>query len=142
MRLLESNNSLERAADMNNLSIVDVPPDGDCLYHAVSEQLLLAGIQCGNYDIELGGKYLRESLLEYLTAENEFYHQHYWDFFKDGQFDQYLHRLQHGEWADNFAIAATANMLNIRINILEKRGEWIVIDPDTRISNNPQNLEQ
>merc|ERR1712198_272010 len=39
-------------------------------------------------------------------------------------YNSYIYRIAQGEWADDFSITATANMLNIRIIIINDRG-WV-----------------
>ena len=113
-------NDLEFHAKNNQFQIVDVKKDGNCFFHAVS-------LQWGR----LRGSVLREYLSFFFmyTEDQKIYRQQYEDFFNE-DFDIYIEKLKKGEWPNEFTIRATADMLDININILNDSGIWTVIKPD------------
>ena len=131
----------------HSLSIVDVPADGNCFFHAVSKNLAVAGIQA------VTGPEIRSMLVDHFNTEPS---ENYSDFIvSDGresgrrrtrtaskpcttvslpnQWKLYISDLQKGAWADNVAVQGVADMLNINIRILN------TITPDWAHQITPQN---
>ena len=121
---------LQPIAQQNNLNIVDVRGDGSCFFYALYRQLVLAGLQCPNLTVETGGIYIRHLLLEYLMKdEQEVYRTRYNDIYPKKSFDAYLQKFMNTrEWAEEFHIQATAEMLKITIIILKEDGNIIPIN--------------
>ena len=117
--------ALKVQAELNNLRVVDVAPDGDCFFHSVRLQLSALGVQ--KY---LTGADIRRDLVYFLL--NDVNRNLYADRYKESygrSFKTYLQKVINGAWANHFTIAATATMLQITIRILNQRGQWTVIDP-------------
>ena len=113
-------NELKYHARNNNLQIFDVPGDGDCFFHAVSRQLSSSQVP---WTLFSGPELRRRLIYFFLTGDTSTYRQQYEDFYNI-PFYIYLQRLIDKDWANEFTIRATANMLNITINILAQNGYW------------------
>ena len=129
---------LEIVATKNNLRIVDVKGDGNCFFHSIARQISLSGIQCRNYTINGDGPYIRKMLIEYLSNNGgTIYAPIYTEIFgSQEEFMDYLEKLKKGDWPGEFAIQATAEMLEIQINILKDAGNWYKINaecPENRV---------
>ena len=118
--------NLEEKAKVNQLRIVDVSADGNCFFSAVSHMLRY------NYDFIISGQKIRQDLVQHISNKEE-YGQRFTRVFSNDSFKTYLEKLKGLEWADDFAITATAEMLGIRIKILKDAGNWIVINDDRRL---------
>uniref|UniRef100_A0A8C4Q2W2 ubiquitinyl hydrolase 1 n=1 Tax=Eptatretus burgeri TaxID=7764 RepID=A0A8C4Q2W2_EPTBU len=117
---------LRSLARSRHLDIVNVPSVGNCFFffHAVSVSLQDAGVQ------STSGSEIRNQLVQFL--ENYGTSQTFASFIPaitDGQtpsqqespsrrFARYVAGLRSGEWADNVAVQAVAEMLNINIQVL------------------------
>ena len=77
----------------------------------------------------LSGPQIREQLISFLLLDDsKSYGDQYVELF--GQpFSKCINDLRCGCWADHFQIKATADMLNLNINILTDAGNWHVIKP-------------
>ena len=111
--------SLEEYAFQHHLKVIDVAADGDCFYHAVSRQIMPAGEE----SVLLTGPHIRRRLAYFLQLDDDArsYERRYTDTFKTS-YAIYLQLLIKGDWADEFAVRATADMLNLTIHILNNRG--------------------
>ena len=127
---------LSQLAKRRNLKIKDVPGDGNCFFHAVSVSLPAIGVQA------LTGPQIRASLIDYLEATD--FKADYSGFLQlpssdclspscnalsqqqHQEFQQYISALRNGEWADNVAIQAVCDMLNINIEVINTiTSDWM-----------------
>ena len=91
-----------------------MPADGNCFFHAVAFA----------YGNDITGPRLRQILVDYMRKSDDT--QNYGDFIQNSQnvvsgdvrFSKYLENLDRGAWAENIAVQATADMLNLQIRIL------------------------
>lgn len=126
---------LRHLANRRKLTIKDVPGDGDCFFHAVSVSLPAAGVQA------LTGPEIRTRLVEYLEATE--FKAYYSGFLQlthipqlsptrnrlsqqqRREFQVYVDDLRNGEWADNLAVQAVSDMLDINIKVINTiTPEW------------------
>ena len=122
-------------ARRNGFGVYNVPGDGNCFFHAVSTSLSSAGVQ------PVGGLELRERLVNHLQTTND--KNEYMGFLQapanfeallpasptkqqSQLYESYITALINGEWADNLAIQALADMLNINIRVINTISpDWI-----------------
>ena len=100
-------------ARRNRFGFHNVPGDGNCFFHAVSASLSSAGVQ------PVGGLELRERLIHHLQTTND--KNEYMGFLQapaNPLYESYIRALINGEWADNLAVQALADMLNINICVI------------------------
>ena len=95
------------------------PKDGNCLFHAISDQLIRLGMA------PQSPAALRSSMVEYLrnnpTTPDAY---HFRDFVNHGAWEMYLRRMaMDGEWGDWIALWGLINMLNIPVAIVSSLGE-------------------
>lgn len=126
---------LRHLANRQKLNIKNVPSDGDCFFHAVSVSLPAAGVQA------LTGPEIRTRLVEYLEAtELKAYYSAFLQLTNSPQlsptcntlsqqqlreFREYVDALRNGEWADNLAVQAVSDMLDINIEVINTiTPEW------------------
>ncbi|KAI8512099.1 hypothetical protein Bbelb_111990 [Branchiostoma belcheri] len=145
---------LKMLARRRNLQIVDVPGDGDCFFHAVSVSLPAAGVQA------IPGPEIRAQLIQYLQTTEA--REHYSGFQSHDtsqtgttigntpeeeqhqQYQSYIDGLKNGEWADNVAVQAVAEMLNINITVINTTTpDWpINVHPRRQTSHNTITIGQ
>ena len=113
---------LEQEATIIQLKIFDVKADGNCFYHSVSHMLWY------NYKDKETGPKIRERLVEYIISNYQKYKDRFESVYIRDSFENYLLQLSNLEWADHFAITATAEMLDITIKILKDEGNWLIIN--------------
>ena len=122
-------------ARRNGFGVHNVPGDGNCFFHAVSASLSSAGVQ------PVGGLELRERLIHHLQTTND--KNEYMGFLQapanfqallpasptkqqSQLYESYIRALINGEWADNLAVQALADMLNINICVINTISpDWI-----------------
>lgn len=85
----------------------DVPADGNCFFHAISDQLKQKGVSISHADIRAGAvNYIRNHMYEYQS-------------YILGDINQWLDaNSTAGTWADEHMIMATARAYNINIHIM------------------------
>lgn len=115
---------LRKAASDKGLKISDNDGEGNCLFHALSEQLKIVGDKDISYDK------LREALVQYLTDNSELDDgTDLFNFFEQsshfGTWNEYLtYMAKDGSWGDAIVIAAAANRYKIPIKVITvQRGE-------------------
>ena len=96
------------------------------VFHAVSRQILSAAEE----SVLLTGPHIRRRLIYFLHLDDDAlgYEERYTKTFETS-YAIYLQLLIKGDWAAEFAIRATADMLNLTIHILNDRGNWTHIIP-------------
>ena len=114
-------------ARRNGFGVHNVPGDGNCFFHAVSASLSSAGVQ------PVGGLELRERLIHHLQTTND--KNEYMGVLQapanfqallpasptkqqSQLYESYIRALINGEWADNLAVQALADMLRINICVI------------------------
>ncbi|TNN62775.1 putative ubiquitin thioesterase L96 [Liparis tanakae] len=110
---------LQRLARSRHLNIVNVPGDGNCFFHAVSASLRAAGVQ------STSGAELRMQLVSFLEDSTPGTYAGFMPrsprAITSGQespgrtMSRYVSALRAGEWADDIAVQAIAEMLNIQV---------------------------
>ena len=123
-------------AKRRNLKTQDVPGDGNCFFHAVSESLITARVQ------QISGSKIRAKLIDYL--ENTDSQEYYFGFLEipnnqavlpinvsvaeqqKQQFEYHVDGLRNNEWADNLAVQTVADMLSINTEVINTiTPEWV-----------------
>jgi hypothetical protein len=105
----------------NNFLVHDVPGDGNCFFHAVIDQLTRIGQLNG-----ANAATLRQRAIDHMLTHWE----HYAPFCAGA--DAYIDQMvQDGEWSDHPIIQATAELLNINIDIHHDNGEHSNIGVDS-----------
>ncbi|XP_019643352.1 PREDICTED: uncharacterized protein LOC109484505 isoform X1 [Branchiostoma belcheri] len=92
----------------------DVPRDGNCLFHAVSDQLVRTGSQSTSHS------QLRQDVVSYLR-QHPYNGQgdHLCKFVPDKDWEDYLQEMsQNGVWGDHIVLQAFASMLDRDIRIV------------------------
>ncbi|VDM51822.1 unnamed protein product [Angiostrongylus costaricensis] len=85
--------AIQKILDERGLELVDIPPDGDCLYNAVADQLRRIkgyGQATGKDMRRRAAKYMREhkhNFIPFLTSEDD-------DLLADFEFDKYCHGVE------------------------------------------------
>jgi len=145
--------SMTNVATRHGYSVINVPSDGSCFFHAVSKTLSTAGLQ------QISAGQIRSNLVEYFEAAGENLYSPFVinpsavpqpdlnDVGAAQEVDmliatipdpmerlhqdwlRYIDRLQSGEWADHVTIQGTTDMFNIEIHILCDRGNWTKVTP-------------
>ena len=106
------------------------PKDGNCLFHAMSDQLTRVG------KAPQTASQLRSSLVSYLrsspTTPDGIYYR---EFINHGGWDAYLRRMSmDGEWGDWIVLLGLTSMLNIPVALASSLGEagLKIINPTAR----------
>ena len=108
--------------------------DGNCMFMAISHQLLTHGIEINHENI-------RRQLVDYLRhnpvlrSEEGIINLSDFVYGYNGNLNEYLnHMEQSGTWGDNLVLIAAANVFNARINIVSSLSDAVnvVIEPTTR----------
>ena len=95
-----------------------VPMDGNCFFHAVSDQLQRVSGQ------KYTAKELRKQCVDYLTQNSELEDGMKLEEFVTESFKSYLEKMEKdGSWADWLMIFAAVNLLNRPISIISSIGE-------------------
>ena len=106
------------------------PKDGNCLFHAMSDQLTRVG------KAPQTASQLRSDLVSYLRSNPTTPDGiHYREFINHGGWDSYLRRMSmDGEWGDWIALWGLTNMLNITVALVSSLGEagLRIINPNAR----------
>lgn len=95
----------------NNLKIKDIPPDGNCLYHAIADQLSLSN-ELPHHNI----KQLRSIAANHMRANES----EYAPFVDDISFDEYCNKVESdvlAEWGGELEIRALSESLGVCIHI-------------------------
>lgn len=114
--------SSEQLALLNpeGFSIVEVPSDGNCLFHAVADQLNKIGRPA------VSAAQLRERAINHMLQ-----HWHHYSAFCGDNGDSYIaEMIENGAWADHPIIQATAEMLRVNITIHRTDGAETSIAAD------------
>ncbi|XP_052287021.1 uncharacterized protein LOC127882430 [Dreissena polymorpha] len=123
---------LMHEARKQGLVVNDVPPDGNCMFTAVCDQL-----QTYN-DLEYTARTLRETAVFWLQ-ENPYCsddsNTHFQAFMTEN-WDSYLQRMiKEGEWGDHVILRAVANITGRKIKILSVNGKtssWTSVEPSSK----------
>lgn len=105
------------------------PKDGNCLFHAMSDQLTRVG------RLPQTPSKLRSDLVRYLKSNSTTPDGvHFREFINHGGWDTYLRRMSRdGEWGDWIALWGLVNMLNLPVALVSSLGEGglQIINPAT-----------
>uniref|UniRef100_A0A8W8KE68 OTU domain-containing protein n=1 Tax=Magallana gigas TaxID=29159 RepID=A0A8W8KE68_MAGGI len=110
--------SLKKFADDNNFEIHDVMADGNCLFRAIADQLVINGI-FGNSPTSL-----RENTIKYLR-QNPYQEDgsHTDSFLLNENWEQYLMRMESpSEWCDHIVLKAAVDALALRTIVFNVYG--------------------
>ncbi|GMT32316.1 hypothetical protein PFISCL1PPCAC_23613, partial [Pristionchus fissidentatus] len=101
------------------LSLVDIPPDGDCLFHAVAHQLTIGGKECLGADLRRrAAAFIRshkDDFLPFLSTEDG-------DILDEFQFEEYCVKVEKeacsgGQWGGEPELRALAETLQRKIEV-------------------------
>ncbi|XP_061196355.1 uncharacterized protein LOC133204618 [Saccostrea echinata] len=105
--------SLRKFAADNDFQAHDVISDGNCMFRAIADQLLING--CLGHTIES----LRHTAIKYLRLTP--FHQgkdHISSFLSEETWEEYLKRMSRsGEWSDHIILQAVADMFSLEVII-------------------------
>ncbi|XP_062609079.1 uncharacterized protein LOC134270848 [Saccostrea cucullata] len=103
--------SLRKFANDNNFDVHDVISDGNCMFRAIVDQLLING--CLGHSIES----LRHTTIKYLR-QNPFHQDkgHLSSFLSEETWEEYLTRMSRsGEWSDHIILQAVADLFSLEV---------------------------
>ncbi|KAL3090932.1 hypothetical protein niasHS_007307 [Heterodera schachtii] len=120
--------TIRQILDEKALELVEVSPDGDCLYSAVAHQANVSGLgKFSAFEIRrMAADYMqqnREDFLPFLANENG-------EMFKDEQFDEYCSKVARmctsgGTWGGEPELRALSCVLRCPIEVLHADGATI-----------------
>ncbi|XP_052286182.1 uncharacterized protein LOC127881955 isoform X2 [Dreissena polymorpha] len=126
---VQSIQGLIHEARKQGLEVNDVPPDGNCMFTAICDQL-----QALN-DMSYTPRTLREKAViwlrdnPYCSDDNKTHFQA----FMEEHWDSYLQRMiKNGEWGDHVVLRALSNLTGCTIKILNAHGKmctWTTLEP-------------
>jgi OTU domain-containing protein 6 len=116
--------SLKRLLYDRGLEIVSIPPDGNCLYAAVSDQLKRES----HGEVDVGVEKLREICAGEMRMNKE-EHAGFIELPNGWSFDDYIERgvLKSGYWGGHIEMVSLANAFSASIEILCADQETIVV---------------
>ncbi|XP_062577461.1 uncharacterized protein LOC134239300, partial [Saccostrea cucullata] len=103
--------SIQKFATDNNFDVYDVISDGNCMFRAIADQLLING--CLGHSIES----LRHTAIKYL-GQNPFHQDkgHLSSFLSEETWEEYLTRMsKSGEWSDHIILQAVADVFSLEV---------------------------
>lgn len=125
------------------LQLYSIPSDGDCLYNAICHQMQLLGLDLGPFVKCSGGnnfkeqiKYLRNETANYIEKNEDtliFYmtSQGTGDLMTNEEFKTYCNQIREtSSWGGQIEIRAIANILKVRIEVLQASGPPTVQECD------------
>ncbi|KAL7079475.1 hypothetical protein ACQ4LE_000993 [Meloidogyne hapla] len=121
----KENEAIKQLLIHRNLKLKDIPPDGDCLYKAISHQyFILRGLKHTAEDLRvMAAKYIRKNKKEFLgyliNSEG--------NLVDEESFNDYYSKVKHmcskgGDWGGEPEIRALSEVLNVCIKILNADG--------------------
>ncbi|KAG8197336.1 hypothetical protein JTE90_013463 [Oedothorax gibbosus] len=108
-----------------NLTLHEVPPDGNCLFKAIEHQLT-------THNINMSADLLREATSKYLMEHKDEYQPFLMnpqtdDMFTDSQYMEYCENIKNpGVWGGQVEIQALANICGKPIEIIQAHGPNII----------------
>ena len=95
----------------------DVKADGNCFFHAVTDQLSMQGLSALGASPEALRASAIDHIINHLEDYQNFLDQH------DGDMDQFIaQNVEQGTWADHLIISALSRALNITMVIIRSDG--------------------
>ncbi|XP_052286899.1 uncharacterized protein LOC127882352 isoform X2 [Dreissena polymorpha] len=126
-----SKNTLQDQARINGLEVVDVLPDGNCMFAAVVDQLQAHGKH------EYTTWSLRQKAVQWLKDNPKCPDDQdtHFQAFMSEPWETYLERMaQDGQWGDHVTIRAITHVVGCTVKILNVNGKtsnWTMIEPGT-----------
>lgn len=122
--------AIQKILDERGLELVDIPPDGDCLYNAVADQLsrIKGHEQTTGRDMRRrAAKYIRDhkdDFIPFLTNEND-------DPLPDFEFEKYYHGVENeskdgGVWGGEPELNALSRSLERSIELIQPMGVPVI----------------
>jgi hypothetical protein len=128
--VFEGDVAREDIATIRGFSVIEMPGDGNCLFHSIADQLKLVfsnyGTACGGgsksstcSSSEISHEYIRNQVMGTISLHAEYFKLFHWD--DDESFTEYIERLRSsGEWGGNSELVAASRFFHVNIYIFQE----------------------